>query len=273
MKTIQQLLVAAALPRLEARLLLQQVTGLSHVQLIAAPERELDADSAARFASLAERRRAGEPIAYLLGSREFYGRDFAVSPAVLIPRPETEHLVEAALERAGRGRPVRVHDFGTGSGIIAVTLALEAPAWRVSASDLSAEALDVARANAAALGASVAFSQGSWYEALPDATERFDLIVSNPPYIAVGDHHLEEGDLRFEPGGALTDFDDGLSCLRALAEGAPARLVPGGWLMVEHGFDQGEAVRALFDAVGLTEVATLSDLAGLDRLTIGRKPI
>jgi len=272
MTTIQALLAAACLPRLEARLLMQRVSGLTHAQLIAWPERELDDDSAACFATLAERRRAGEPMAYLLGSREFYGRDFAVSPAVLIPRPETEHLVEAALERVGRERPARAHDFGTGSGIIAITLALEAKAWTVSASDLSADALDVAEANAAALGAAVAFSQGSWYAALPDATERFDLIVSNPPYIAAGDHHLSEGDLRFEPGGALTDFADGLSCLRELAAGASARLRPGGWLMVEHGFDQGDAVRALFNAAGLVEVATLPDLAGLDRLSIGRHP-
>ncbi len=242
--------------------------GLSHVRIVGHPEEELDAGALARFDALAARRVNGEPLAYLIGEREFYGRDFRVGPAVLIPRPETEHLVEAALSRQG-GESARVVDLGCGSGAIAITLALEAPLWQVSAVDLSAEALKLARANAERLGAAVTFCEGSWYRALPPA-ERYDLIVSNPPYIAVQDRHLEQGDVRFEPRMALTDGDDGLSCLREIAAGAVERLLPGGWLMLEHGFDQGSAVRTLLLHQGLQAVETLPDLAGLDRVTLGR---
>ncbi|WP_371926506.1 peptide chain release factor N(5)-glutamine methyltransferase [Chromobacterium sp. IIBBL 290-4] len=269
--TIEQALRRHALPRLESRMLLMHAwPGLSHAAIIGYPERELPQEAVAVFETLAERRLAGEPMAYLLGSREFFGRDFRVSPAVLIPRPETEHLIELALARLDRSQAARVVDLGTGSGIIAATLALEAPAWRVSAVDVSAEALQVAAANAQALGAAVAFHHGSWFDPLA-ADARFDLIASNPPYIEREDHHLDEGDLRFEPRGALTDEADGLSCLREIAAGAPARLHAGGWLMVEHGYDQGEAVRSLFAATGLLEVETIRDLAGQDRITVGRK--
>lgn len=267
--TIDEALRRYPLPRLESRLLLMQVTGFSPARLIGYPELELTAQQEAAYHGLAERRLAGEPVAYLLGEREFYGRPFRVSPAVLIPRPETEHLVEAALARVGRG-PARVVDLGTGSGAIAVTLALEAPEWQVSAVDVSDAALTVARGNATLLAAGVEFYQGSWYAPLPE-TAVFDLIVSNPPYIAGDDHHLGEGDVRFEPRLALTDHADGLACLRAIASDAPRRLLPGGWLMVEHGYDQGDAVRELFQAAGLVEVETLPDLAGLDRVTLGRK--
>ena len=267
--TIDEALRRYPLPRLESRLLLMQVTGFSPAKLVGYPELELTAEQEAAYCALAQRRLAGEPVAYLLGEREFYGRPFRVSPAVLIPRPETEHLVEAALAKVGR-RPARVVDLGCGSGAIAVTLALEAPEWQVSAVDLSDAALTVARANATQLAAPVAFYQGSWYAPLPQPAV-FDLIVSNPPYIAAADRHLDEGDVRFEPRLALTDEDDGLVCLREIAAGAPERLVPGGWLMVEHGYDQGDAVRALFRAAGLAEVETLPDLAGLDRVTLGCK--
>lgn len=267
--TIDEALRRYPLPRLESRLLLMQVTGFGPAKLVGYPELELTTEQEVAYRGLAERRLAGEPIAYLLGEREFYGRPFRVSPAVLIPRPETEHLVEAALARVGRG-PARVVDLGCGSGAIAVTLALEVPEWQVSAVELSDAALTVARANAAQLGACVAFYQGSWYAPLPQAAV-FDLIVSNPPYIAATDRHLGEGDVRFEPRLALTDDDDGLACLREITAGASGRLLPGGWLMVEHGYDQGDAVRALFSAAGLAEVETLPDLAGLDRVTLGRK--
>ena len=271
MLTIEQALRRHSLPRLESRMLLMHVwPGLTHAAIVGYPERELAAEAAAAFDALAARRLAGEPMAYLIGAREFYGRDFKVSPAVLIPRPETEHLIELALEKTGAAQPARAVDLGTGSGAIAVTLALQAPSWRVSALDVSAEALAVARDNARALGAEVRFLHGSWFDPLP-AGERFDLIVSNPPYIERGDRHLDEGDLRFEPRGALTDEADGLACLREIVAGAPARLEAGGWLMVEHGYDQGAAVRELFGAAGLSQVETIRDLAGQDRVTIGRK--
>ncbi|SME98445.1 peptide chain release factor N(5)-glutamine methyltransferase [Pseudogulbenkiania subflava] len=267
--TIDEALRRYPLPRLESRLLLMQVTGFAPAKLVGYPELELSPEQESAFVALAERRLSGEPIAYLLGEREFYGRPFLVSPAVLIPRPETEHLVEAALAKVGRS-PAQVVDLGCGSGAIAATLALEAPEWQVSAVDVSDAALAIARQNAARLAAPVTFFLGSWYAPLPQGAI-FDLIVSNPPYIAAADRHLGEGDVRFEPRLALTDENDGLSCLREIAAGAPERLVPGGWLMVEHGYDQGDAVRALFRAAGLAEVETLADLAGLDRVTLGRK--
>jgi release factor glutamine methyltransferase len=270
MPTYDELLRRSELPRLELRLLLEQATGLSRIQLVSRGDSEIEPAPQAEFERLFAARLAGTPMAYLLGSREFYGRSFAVAPGVLIPRPETEHLVEAALARRERTAALSVVDLGTGSGILAVTLALEAPAWQVAATDVSDEALAIARANASALGAHVDFSQGSWYGALASDAS-FDLIVSNPPYIAAGDVHLDQGDLRFEPRGALTDEADGLVCLREIAAGAPRRLRQDGWLMVEHGYDQGAAVRALFEEVGLAQVETLPDLAGLDRITIGRR--
>jgi release factor glutamine methyltransferase len=218
---------------------------------------------------LAARRLAGEPLAYLIGLREFYGRAFQVGSAVLIPRPETEHLVEAALAHVAH-QAADVLDLGCGSGAIAVTLALEVPQWRVSAVDLSPEALDVAQRNAAALNAALCFYQGSWCDPLPQDA-RFDLIVSNPPYISSHDPHLSMGDVRFEPRLALTDEADGLDCLSAIAAVAPGRLHAQGWLMVEHGYDQGEAVRQLFMTQGLLRVETLRDLAGNERVTIGQK--
>lgn len=270
MSTIAEALSAFALPRLESRLLLQFLDPeLTHARIVADPDRELDPAVVARFQALAQRRLDGEPLAYLLGQREFYGRPFLVGPSVLIPRPETEHLVEAALARLGT-QASEVLDLGAGSGAIAVTLALEAPLWRVSALDLSAEALVLAAHNAKQLGAQVHFYQGSWFDPLPAAL-RFNLIVSNPPYIAQGDHHLTEGDVRFEPRMALTDEGDGLDCLRKIVAGAPLRLLPDGWLMLEHGYDQGPAVRALLSQQGLASIETLPDLAGHDRVTVGQK--
>lgn len=267
--TIADALSASGLPRLEARLLLNHLEpSLTHARIVAHPDQPLSAAVYRQYLELVRRRQAGEPVAYLLGVREFYGRPFRVGPDVLIPRPETEHLVEAALAHLG-DEPAAVLDLGCGSGAIAVTLALEAPQAAVSAVDLSEGALAVARGNAEALGASVRFFCGSWYEPLPVA-ERFPVIVSNPPYIAAGDRHLSQGDVRFEPQLALTDGDDGLSCLRAIAAGAPACLTPGGWLLVEHGYDQGAAVRALMTAHGFYQVTTLADLAGNDRVTQGR---
>jgi release factor glutamine methyltransferase len=257
-----------AIPLREARRLLQHVLNCPHAALAAHPEWALTLEDEAEFRDLVARRAAGEPIAYLTGSCEFYGRRFAVTPDVLIPRPETEMLVDLALLELQRSPGARVLDLGTGSGVLAVTLALEAPSARMTAVDASAAALDVAQANARALGVPVRFLHGGWYA--PLGGERFDLIVANPPYVAAADPHLGQGDLRFEPRAALADGSaDGLASLREIVAGAPAHLEPGGWLAVEHGHDQGEAVAALFRAAGFVRVASLADLAGIPRAVHG----
>ncbi len=265
--TYEQWLRQCRLPRLEGRLLLQQAAGLTHAQIISRGHEALPAELAARLNALVGRRLAGEPMAYLLGEREFFGRPFQVNADVLIPRPETEQLVEAVLARLpAHGQ---VWDLGTGSGAIAVTLACERPDAFVRASDLSTAALDVARGNARRLNAQIEFACGSWFAALPAPDRRFDVLVSNPPYIEAGDAHLHQGDLRFEPAAALTDFGDGLSHIRTLAAGAAAYLRPNGWLLLEHGWNQGQAVRDILAAHAWRHIATLSDLAGLDRITLG----
>lgn len=270
MTTVAQLLAACPLPRLEGRLLLMKATGLSRTRLMAWPETELDEPQEQAFAALQQRRIDGEPIAYLLGEKEFYGRSFAVAPGVLIPRPETEQLVDLALERLREQARPRILDLGTGSGAIAISCALERPDAEVWAVDFSAVALEIARANADRLQAAVTFCHGSWYEPLPSGL-LFDLIVSNPPYIEAGDPHLTQGDLRFEPDNALTDFGDGLSCLRVVYGEGGQRLQPGAWVLAEHGYAQAEACRALCGAAGLEHVTTWQDLAGLDRITGGRR--
>jgi release factor glutamine methyltransferase len=263
--TVRALLASSGLASLEARLLLAEVLGVSRERLVADPEQTLAADAVARFEGLAARCRLGEPLAYLLGRREFYGRTFSVSPAVLVPRPESELLVDLALEALREHPAPRVLDLGTGSGCIAITLALARRDAEVVATDVSAAALAVAQANAQALGANVKWVASDWYAAID---ERFDLIVSNPPYIAAGDPHLAT--LRCEPIDALTDHADGLGCLRRIVAGAPAHLRPGGWLLVEHGYDQGERVRQLLGDAGLHGVRTVRDLAGHDRVCIAR---
>jgi release factor glutamine methyltransferase len=262
-------LAGVAIDPLDARVLLQEVLGVGHAYLIAHPERVLGAAEHARFAALVERRRAGEPVAYLVGWREFYGGRFHVDPAVLIPRPETELLVDQALERMPAGRALRVLDLGTGSGNIAVTLALERPQAAVTAVDRSAAALAVAAGNAVALGAQVDWRCGDWLA--PVAGERFDLIVSNPPYVAAGDPHLARGDLRFEPPHALVAGADGLASIRHLVAAAGRCLEPGGWLLFEHGCDQAEACAALLHAAGYVEAFGALDLAGQPRVSGGRK--
>jgi release factor glutamine methyltransferase len=262
--------VQAALPLdpLENRILLCHATGLSRVQLITQGDRPLGADEAARLTDLVTRRLQGEPIAYIVGKREFFGLDFQVGPAVLIPRPDTELIVELALGRLPAHAP-RLLDMGTGSGAIAVAVAHTRPDADVTALDVSPDALAVAQANAAANGARVRFLASSWFDALAaDAT--FDVIASNPPYIAAGDAHLAQGDLRFEPVGALTDHADGLSALRTIVAGSPHHLVPGGWLLLEHGYDQAAAVRTLLADAGFTEVQSWQDLAGIERVSGGR---
>ena len=263
--TLQQTL---PLGPLENRILICHALGLTRVSLITQSERALTQPEAEQLSALVERRFGGEPIAYIVGKREFFGLDFALTHAVLIPRPDTELLVELALERL----PLqgRVLDMGTGSGAIAVALAHTRPDAQVTALDVSAPALEVARANALANKAQVRFLLSDWFAAVD--TDRYDLIVSNPPYIADGDVHLSQGDLRFEPVGALTDHADGLSALRTIAMGAPARLAPHGWLLMEHGYDQAEQVRQMLAAIGYTEVQSWRDLAAIERVTGGRAP-
>jgi release factor glutamine methyltransferase len=262
--------VQASLPLdpLENRILLCEATGLTRVQLITQGDRALTPDEAARLDDLVARRLRGEPIAYIVGRREFFGLDFQVGPAVLIPRPDTELIVELALERLPQNTP-RLLDMGTGSGAIAVAVAHTRPDADVTALDVSPDALAIAQANAAANGARVRFLHSSWFDALA-AEEIFDVIASNPPYIAAGDAHLAQGDLRFEPAGALTDHADGLSALRIIIEGSPRHLVPGGWLLLEHGYDQAAAVRALLLDAGFTDIESWHDLAGIERVSGGR---
>lgn len=266
--TLAELQRLPLLDAVDRRILLCHALGLSRVGLITQSERALTADEAQRLAALVQRRLDGEPVAYLVGQREFFGLPFEVSTAVLIPRPETELLVELALERLPPQGSVL--DMGTGSGAIAVALAHSRPDAAVTALDVSADALAVARRNANANGARVTFMHSDWYGAL--AHERFDLIVSNPPYIASGDRHLGEGDLRFEPAGALTDHADGVSALRTIVAGAARHLAPQGWLLMEHGYDQSAAVQQLLSTQGYAEVQSWADLAGIARVTGGRAP-
>ena len=274
--TLDDLIRDSGLPRAEARRLLASLTGQPLTWFMAHGDDPADPDLVARFQALAERRRAGEPLAYLLGQQEFYGRPFAVSPAVLIPRADTETLVETALEQLARLRrqrhavPLSLLELGTGSGIIAITLALEAPDTEVHAVERSPEALAVAQQNAKALGASrIHWHAGSWWQALA-SPRRFDLIVSNPPYIAANDLHLQQGDLRFEPPQALAAGPDGLDDLRIIIGGAPAHLTPGGWLLLEHGYDQEAPAQALLRDAGFADVFTRRDLAGQPRVSGGR---
>jgi release factor glutamine methyltransferase len=265
--SVQALLAGLPLDPLENRILLCHATGLSRVQLITRAEQGLREDEAQQLAELVRRRLAGEPIAYIVGKREFFGLDFDVTEAVLIPRPDTELIVELALERLPpQGRML---DMGTGSGAIAVSVAHSRPDALVTALDVSDAALEVARRNAINNQAAVRFLRSDWFGALGDE-DSFELIASNPPYIAAGDAHLAQGDLRFEPAGALTDHADGLSALRTIIEGSPRHLVPGGWLLLEHGYDQAESVRALLDAAGYAEVQSWRDLGGIERVSGGR---
>lgn len=255
----------------DAELLMAHVLGKPRSWLFAHGDERVPAGTAAAFNALVARRAAGEPVAYLTGRRGFWRFDLAVSPATLIPRPETELLVELALARLPAERALRVADLGTGSGAIALALAHERPRAQLIATDASAEALALARANAATLELrNVEFRQGDWFA--PLRGERFDLIASNPPYIALDDPHLREGDLRYEPAAALASGGDGLDAIRAIAAAAPAHLEPRGWLLLEHGWEQGAAVRALLSAVGLVDVSTGRDLEDRERVTLGRMP-
>jgi release factor glutamine methyltransferase len=257
-----ELIAASGIDRIEARLLLAHVLGVARETLVAHPRLPATAEQAGRFRALCRRRERGEPVAYLLGVREFFGRPFGVDGSVLVPRPETETLVQLAIDSLSGHASPRVLELGTGSGCIAVTLALEVPQAEVWASDISAAALERAAANAAALGARVRFVQSDWYSNLAG---RFDLIASNPPYIAAADPHLHG--LAFEPAIALTDGADGLQCLQEVIGAASQHLTEGGLIAVEHGFEQAGAVRQLMHRAGLAQPRTLTDLAGRPRVS------
>ena len=248
--------------------MLAHASGWQRVQLISHPERELPESAACEFEVIAARRTAGEPIAYLLGAREFYGLGLAVGPSVLIPRPETELLVDLALERIAPLAADRVLDLGTGSGAVALAIKHERPNAAVCAVEASPAALEVARTNAQALALDIEFVEGRWFEAL--GARRFGLIVGNPPYVAQGDPHLCAGDLRFEPREALVAGADGLDAIREIAKAAPDHLEPGGWICLEHGMGQDAAVRAAFAQAGLAQTQSWPDFAGIARVTGGR---
>ena len=257
--------------RLDSEILLSHVLGCGRARLLAHPGTPLDSDSEGRFETLVERRRAGEPVAYLTGRREFWSLDFLVTPDTLIPRPETEHVVEAVLAAVRPDETATIADVGTGAGAIAIAIARERPGAFILGSDRSAAAAAIARANAARLGAgNVAFVAADACAAL--APGRWSVIVSNPPYVAEDDPRLLGGGVRFEPREALVAGPRGMDMLATLAREAPARLVPGGWLMLEHGAEQGSAVRALLSRTGLAAVETWRDLAGNERVTLGRHP-
>jgi release factor glutamine methyltransferase len=253
----------------DAEWLLAHVLGRPRSWLFAFGDRAVEADDATRYRALVARREAGEPVAYLTGRRGFWTFELEVTPATLVPRPETERLVELALERLPAGGAPRIADLGTGSGAVALALASERPAAQVVATDASEAALDVARRNAAALGLrNIEFRHGDWFACL--SGERFDLVASNPPYIEADDPHLDA--LRHEPAAALASGAEGLDAIRTIARDAPAHLRRGGWLLLEHGWRQGGAVRALLAEAGFAGVATLQDLEARDRVTLGRIP-
>jgi release factor glutamine methyltransferase len=260
--TVAEALRASGLEAREARLLLAHITGFSEASVLASPEKRLPSEHGSRFSELCARRRAGEPVAYILGEKEFYGLRLAVNPAVLIPRPETELLVDLALQREFSN----ALDLGTGSGAIALAMKRQRPAARVVAVEASAAALVVAQRNGIALGIDVQWRHGRWFDAVRG--ERFDLVLANPPYVAEGDPHL--ADLRFEPASALVAGADGLAAMREIIPAARDHLQDRGWLLVEHGFGQDGAVRSLMQTSGLEDVQTWPDLAGIGRISGGR---
>lgn len=276
MATIRELLAAMdpagdVEMRHEAEILLGHVLQRERAWLFTHADFVPDSAQVDKFLGLVDARKRGEPVAYLIGHRGFWTLDLLVTPAVLIPRPETELLVELALARIPLGVEFPVVDLGTGSGAIALAVASERPHAHVLATDASAAALAVAKANAQRFSINnVEFAEGDW--CAPLGGRVFDMMVSNPPYIAADDTHLAQGDLRFEPGYALASGADGLDAIRQIIDAAPRHLASGGWLLLEHGFDQGESVRGLLDQGGLIEVQTWQDIADHDRISGGRQP-
>ncbi|WP_438402688.1 peptide chain release factor N(5)-glutamine methyltransferase [Aeromonas veronii] len=273
---IMNVLAEGESPRADADVLLCHLLDCRRSYLMTWPERELDAAQQATLQTWLARRLNGEPIAHLVGEREFWSLPLKVSPATLIPRPDTEVLVEQALTRIPQG-PCAVLDLGTGTGAIALAIKSERPELDVWAVDRMADAAALARENSAALGLPIEVRDGSWFEPLGepdrDETPRFAVIVSNPPYIDGADPHLEQGDVRFEPRSALVADDAGLADIRHIVAHAPAYLLPDGWLLLEHGWDQGEAVRQLLRDGGYREVATVRDYGDNDRVTLGLCPL
>ncbi len=257
-------------PRLEAEVLLAHVLGVGRAALLARPEMEIPPQARARFDALIARRVDGEPVAYLTGTKEFWSIQFEVSHDVLIPRPETERLVEAALDRLSPARPQRVADLGTGCGAVAVAISRERPRASIVATDISPRALAVARQNVTRTGATnIRLLACNWLNAI--AVSAFDLILSNPPYVPDFDPHLRRGDLPMEPRLALAAGPEGLEAIRSIVAGAKPRLAEKGALLLEHGFDQGTAVRALLKNNGFLGVFTLRDYAGHERISGGHK--
>ena len=259
---VLQAIAASGIDVREARLLLAELCGVSQAALAASPEQDIPYEVENAFFDFTQRRRKGEPVAYILGRKEFYGLELAVNPSVLIPRPETELLVDLAVEK----RPASLLDLGTGSGAIGIAVKFNMPETRVVAVDSDLTALATAKRNAAGLNLEIDFRHGRWFA--PVAGKRFELIVSNPPYVASGDPHL--ADLRFEPQAALVAGVDGLDCIRDIAAAAGGHLLPGGWLLLEHGLGQDGAVRKLLAGAGLESVTTWPDLAGIARVTGGK---
>lgn len=256
--------------QLDAELLLGDVLGVSRTHIMMYPEQALTPEQQQSFFEYVQRRAVGEPLAYITGKQGFWTLELTVSPAVLVPRPETELLVETALQLFPANQSCRVLDLGTGSGAIALSVASERKSWQVTATDFSTTALACAKANAVNndLAESITLLSGSWFDAIPQGS-KFDLIISNPPYLADDDPHLQQGALPFEPATALVAEGAGLADIKKISAQAPYYLTPGGYLLVEHGAEQGAGVRALFSQAGLTDIRTLKDLAGLDRVTLG----
>ena len=276
MSSLAQVLRLSPLPLLESRMLMERVTGFTRIQLLTRDAEPLSAAQLMQWNDLLQRRLAGEPMAYILGEREFFGRVFVVNEHVLIPRADTETLIDTVLqqhqEQAQQNQPLKVLDLGTGSGAIAITLAAERPLWQVTTLDVSVEALQVAQENANRCAVNIRFLLSDWFTVLEDASEQFDILVSNPPYIAADDAHLTQGDLRFEPRHALSDEADGLQHYQKIIAHSPQYLRAGGRLYFEHGYEQAVPIRELLQQSGFIDIQTVRDLAGLDRVTFATWP-